>query len=67
MYKAKTSFKSKTHNARLVKEGDVFELEAIYHNDYNLGKSKVELTGVDRPIFLSITHDEFNEFFEEID
>jgi len=67
MYKAKTKFKSKSHNARVVKEGELFELEAIYHNNYDIGRSKVELNSADRPFFLSITHDEFNEFFEEVD
>ena len=67
MYKAKEKFKSKSHNARIVKEGEVFELEAIYHSPFDIGRSKVELTSTERPLFLSITHNEFNEFFEEVD
>lgn len=65
MYKATKTIKLK--NGLKAYKDDIFELEAIYNNTFNIGKSKVELRDVSTNLVLSVTHDIFNQYFVEVD
>lgn len=65
MYEVTKSFKDK--NGKTISKGEVYELEAIYHNGFEIGRSKVELSQPGDLKYLSITHNKFNECFTEVD